>query len=273
MTHTVIGMFDDASQAEQAIQELTNNGFNIDNIDIAKRSSSGEANNTGGSYRGSTSDATESESGIGRFFNSLFGNTEEASSYAEVAHKSSSIVTVHAETEESATLASEILDRYGSVDVNERANQYGYSGDSGNSRGNSTMEDTNESRSIPIIEEQVQVGKREVETGGARVRSRIVERPVEENLRLREERVWVERNQVDRAATEEDLANFQEEDIEIVEHAEIPVVSKEARVVEEIKIGKEMNERDETIRETVRKTEVDVENLQKKEKSKKKNNL
>jgi len=118
-----------------------------------------------------------------------------------------------------------------------------------------------ETRKIPIIEENLEVGKREVKTGGVRVRSRIVERPVEESLRLREERVNIERNTVDRPATAADLQNFQERDIEMVERAEVPVVSKEARVVEEVSIGKNVEERNETIQDTVRKTEVDVENL------------
>jgi stress response protein YsnF len=112
------------------------------------------------------------------------------------------------------------------------------------------------------VEENVQIGKREVETGGVRLRSRIIETPVEENLRLREEYVRVERTPVDRVATDADLQNFQEREIEMTEHAEVPVVNKEARVVEEVNLNKEVEERDETVKETVRKTEVDVENLE-----------
>lgn len=117
--------------------------------------------------------------------------------------------------------------------------------------------------SIPIIEEELQVGKKVVETGGARVRSTIVETPVQETVNLREEHVTVERNPVNRPATEADLAALGETQIELKEHAEVPVVSKEARVVEEVSLGKEVQEREETVRETVRKTEVDVENLDK----------
>jgi stress response protein YsnF len=102
-----------------------------------------------------------------------------------------------------------------------------------------------------------------VETGGARLRSRIIERPVEESLRLREERVRVERNAVNRPATEAELNSFKEGQIDMIEHAEVPVVSKEARVVEEISLSKEVEEHEETIRDTVRKTEVDVEDLTK----------
>jgi uncharacterized protein (TIGR02271 family) len=121
---------------------------------------------------------------------------------------------------------------------------------------------TNEATgAIPIIEEELQVGKQVVETGGARLRSRIIEKPVEESINLREEHVHVERTPVNRLATDADLANFQEGEIEITEHAEVPVISKEARVVEEISLEKEVEERSETIRDTVRRTDVEVENL------------
>jgi uncharacterized protein (TIGR02271 family) len=146
----------------------------------------------------------------------------------------------------------------------------GYTGTTGTTGNLDTTESglrndltSDETKKIPIIEENIEVGKREVRTGGVRVRSRIVERPVEESVRLREERVSVERNTVDRPATSADLENFQERNIEMVERAEVPVVNKEARVVEEVSIGKEVEERNETIQDTVRKTEVDVENLEK----------
>lgn len=115
--------------------------------------------------------------------------------------------------------------------------------------------------SIPVIEEELQVGKRVVETGGARLRSRIIERPIEERVNLREEHVHVERTPVNRPATDADLNNFQEGEIEITEHAEVPVVNKEARVIEEISLEKEVEERNETIRDTVRRTDVEIDNL------------
>jgi len=125
--------------------------------------------------------------------------------------------------------------------------------------------DTNDSditdKTIPIIEENIEVGKRTVQTGGVRVRSRIVEKPVEEDLRLRTERVYVQRNPVDRPASEADFTTFKEGEMHVTEHAEVPVVNKEARVVEEVSLGKDVDERTETVRDTVRKTEVDIDNL------------
>lgn len=61
------------------------------------------------------------------------------------------------------------------------------------------------------------------------------------------------------------FAPFREGTIELTEHAEIPVVNKEARVVEEIKVNKETSERNETIRDKIRRTEVDIERIPKDE--------
>lgn len=113
---------------------------------------------------------------------------------------------------------------------------------------------------LPVVEEQLHVGKREVEGGGVRVRQRIVETPVEETVRLREEHVHVERRAVDRPLTEADT-RLQEDVIELTERAEEAVVSKQARVVEEVVVGKQVTEREETVRDTVRRTDVDVQEV------------
>jgi len=115
--------------------------------------------------------------------------------------------------------------------------------------------------SIPVIEEEMQVGKRAVETGGVRVETSINERPVKETVTLREENVTVNRRPVDRAVSDADLSVIKEGDLTVTERAEQAVVAKEARVVEEVVIGKEVGERTETISDTVRRTEVDVEKL------------
>ena len=113
--------------------------------------------------------------------------------------------------------------------------------------------------SIPVIEEEVRVGKREAGGGRVRVRSYVTERPVEEQVNLREERVNVERRPVDRPL-EPGEAAFQEKEIEAVERAEEAVVEKQARVKEEVALSKDVDTRTETVRDTVRKTEVEVEN-------------
>ena len=113
---------------------------------------------------------------------------------------------------------------------------------------------------IPIVEEELTVGKRTVDQGGVRLYRRIVEIPVEEAVTLREEHVNVDRRLVDRPVTDADLA-FAPRTIELTETAEEAVVAKDARVVEEIVVGKAASEHSETITDTVRRTEVELEEI------------
>jgi stress response protein YsnF len=259
MTHTVIGIFDSAQEAQTAIQQLVSNGFMQQNIDISAQDA------TAATTTGTSGDAGEHD-GIGGFFRSLFGGSDEHRTYSHVARRST-VVTVHAQSPKEAEQARDILDWNGAVDVNERAAQYGYT-DTATTTGTATTTDaattttdttTSSGTAIPIIEENIVVGKRVVETGGVRLRSRIVERPVEEHLRLRQEHVHVTRTPVNRPVTEADRANLAGGTIEAIEHAEVPVVAKEARVVEEVRLAKEVEEREEIVRDTVRSTDVDVE--------------
>lgn len=110
---------------------------------------------------------------------------------------------------------------------------------------------------IPIVEEQLRVGKREAGGGRVRVRSYVVETPIEEQVNLRREHVDVSRRPVDRAVTASDDA-FQERTIEAEEHDEEAVVSKEARIKEELVIRKDVETQTQTIHDTVRRTEVEV---------------
>jgi uncharacterized protein (TIGR02271 family) len=119
---------------------------------------------------------------------------------------------------------------------------------------------------IPVVEEELEVGKREVERGGVRVESRVEERPVEKEVHLREERVHVERRPVDRPVTEGDKA-FREGTFEVTERAEEAVVAKTARVVEEVVVGKQVEEHTETVRDTLRRTDVDVQEVNTKDKT------
>lgn len=237
MRQTVIGMFDDVSDAQDAVQQLIDNDFPRTRIDL------------------STQKSNRSNESFSDFFSSLFGK-DTSSSYAEAARQCEAIVTVHTESEDEAWRASEILDESGALDMDEQASQYGQIAQE---RERPVAESGREETTIPIIEEQLNVGKKEVERGRARLRSRIIERPVEEHLRLREEHVHIERSAVNRPATEADLASFREGEVELTERAEVPVVSKESRVVEEVRVGKDVKEREETVKDTVRKTEVDVE--------------
>jgi uncharacterized protein (TIGR02271 family) len=115
--------------------------------------------------------------------------------------------------------------------------------------------DTDET--LQVVEEDLRVGKREVAGGRVRVRTYVTERPVEEDVNLRSERVTIERRPVDREVAP-GAAAFQERTIEAVERGEEAVVSKTAHVKEEIAIHKDVENRTETVRDTVRSTEVEV---------------
>jgi uncharacterized protein (TIGR02271 family) len=115
---------------------------------------------------------------------------------------------------------------------------------------------------IPIVEEELRVGKREVNRGGARVRSYAREVPVHEQVSLREEHVSIERRPVNETLGTGQLSGadaFQERTIDMTETSEEAVVAKEAKVREELVVKKTAEEHVENIDETVRRTEVDVE--------------
>jgi len=115
---------------------------------------------------------------------------------------------------------------------------------------------------IPVVEEEIRVGTREVESGGVRVETRVEETPVNEQVTLREEQVHIERRPVDQAADASTLTNaFQEGTFEVRETDEQAVVQKQARVVEEVVIRKDVDERTETVSDTVRRTDVDVDEV------------
>ncbi len=114
---------------------------------------------------------------------------------------------------------------------------------------------------IPIVAEELVVGKRQVSQGGVRLYRRIVEVPVEESVSLHAEHVQVERHPVDRAVTEQDRAFSGDRTIELTETAEEAVVGKSARVVEEVRLGKQSSDHVETIHDTVRQTEVEIEEI------------
>ena len=264
MAKTVVGLFDNSQAAQRAVVELVDGGIPREDIGVTSQNYGAGVgyDNTPAARR------ADDDEGIGdkisNFFSSLFGgdDSEDTSYYTEAVSRGGTVITVDAETDELADRATAILERYG-ADVDERDTAYnetGYAADTTATRGTARadLREGAETR-LPVMEEQLQVGKREVERGGVRVRTRVVERPVEEVVRLREERVNVERRPVNRPVTDEDLNAFREGTFELTERAEEAVVNKQARVVEEVAVSKEVGERDETVRDTVRRTDVDVE--------------
>lgn len=114
---------------------------------------------------------------------------------------------------------------------------------------------------MPVVQEEARIGKRAIEQGGVRVVRRVTEQPVSELVRLREERARIDRRPADRAATSADLESFREGTVEVRERTEEPVVQKVARVVEEVVVGREVNERTERVEDKVRRTDVEIDRL------------
>jgi uncharacterized protein (TIGR02271 family) len=245
----------------------------------------------------SSSDAKGENShqgGIGGFFRSLFGGDDDRQYhdvYAESVRRGHYVLSFDAQDEDQLHRASDIISQYNPVDIDERSSawkQQGWTGydasaprfsqdeitrdrasyaslrssdtqsNIGDKQRTSTLK--NETR-IPVVEEEMKVGKREVERGGVRVVKRVRETPVNESIQLRDEHVKVERRPAsgDAALTGRDA--FKEESFELRESAEEAVVSKNARVVEEVVVGKEVNQRTENVKDSVRRTDVDVEQL------------
>lgn len=201
---------------------------------------------------------------------------EDAQRFSAAVQHGSVLLAIRA-SEAQAHNVADILDRDGAINVEERVAEYEQRGflpspapTTAPSRTAVTQENSAQSRQpalnangeqvLPVVEENLEVGKRQVQRGGVRVFSHVTERPVEENVTLHEEHVTVDRHPVNRPAGTADF-NTPNRVIEVTETAEVPVVSKEARVVEEVVVGKEATDRTETVRDTVRRTDVEVEQI------------
>jgi len=118
---------------------------------------------------------------------------------------------------------------------------------------------------VPVIEEELRVGTREVVRGGARVHAHVEDVPVQQDVELIEEHARVERRPASRLVPEAELAAgdlLRERVIEIAQMREEAVVSKQAFVREEVVVSKSVERRVERIDDTVRRTEVEVDRLE-----------
>jgi uncharacterized protein (TIGR02271 family) len=236
----VVGLFDNTDRAAAVVQELTNRGFRRDQIELTTSQSIGSSND------------------LHRHITGLGAPPHEAQFWSQGVHSGGTLLNVHT-SEDRTEEAMEILNRMGARSLQDAAATATSAAAGGTSAGvgHAVAGET----VIPVVEEQITVGKRQVERGGVRVLTRVSETPVQEQVTLREEHVTVERHPVDRAVTEADTVALREGTIELTETAEEAVVSKQARVVEEVVVGKEASERTETVQDTVRRTVVDVEQL------------
>ena len=279
-------MYDTRSAAEAARDRLVALGIPSDGITIR---------GTGAGTTATTAPTAEEDKGFLASLADLFAPEEDRYTYAEGLRRGGYLLSARV-PDGMEDRASDVLEQSGAVDVDERTESWRQSGWTGYQAGTvaggmssteraggaattagygtgttgtaatgagltgerATRDLREGEEAIPVVEEQVRVGKREVGGGRVRVRSYVVERPVEEQVNLRQERVEVERRPVDREVSPGD-APFQERTIEATERGEEAVVDKQARVVEEVGLRKDVDTRTETVRDTVRKTEVEVE--------------
>jgi uncharacterized protein (TIGR02271 family) len=260
MAHqTIVAYFDTRSEAETAQAALAAEGIDAGSIQLLPE--------TGSTYaRGGSETAYDHRRDEGGFWGSLGGLSlpdEDRYTYAEGMSRGGVALSVTTDDARYDRVA-EILERNGAVDLDTREAEWrsaGWTGYTGMDQASTTTNraaPVNDEGVVQVVEEQLRVGKRQLEKGRVRVRSYVVETPVQEQVELRSERVVVERRPVDRAATADDLTPA-DRVLEAEERAEEAVVSKEARVVEEIGLRKEVEQHAETVSDTVRHTEVEIE--------------
>lgn len=224
--------------------------------------------------------------GIGAATGGLIGglvglgiSEEDAHMYAEGVRRGGTLVTAKV-ADNMANTAVEIMQRNGAVDLNTVGaswRQSGWKGFDANAKpySASEIESFRSSRPatrsgtqrrsqqegdvvLPVVEEDLKVGKRQVQGGGVRVHTSVEEQPVEEQVTLHRERVNVDRRPADRPASAADMEAFREQSFELTETDEEAVVNKQARVVEEVVVNKQSEDRVETVRDTVRRQDVVV---------------
>lgn len=281
MTHTLVAAFDTLDEALAAKSDLLAERVLETNIQI---SSSKAQSSTAGETPGAQHEDDESLGHkISHFFSNLFGSDDDqkphryAVAYPEAYRRGATLLTVVATTEDEAESIEDILERNGAFDIDERSatwenDELSAQPDAGVTTHiagthvatdradvvDRSFENDAAHTAIPVIEENLRVGKREVNKGRVRVVSRVSERPVEETVSLHEEHAHIERRPVDRPAAADELNSFKAGSIEIQETAEEVVVEKSARVVEEVTVGKQSTSHEETVRDTVRRTDVEV---------------
>jgi uncharacterized protein (TIGR02271 family) len=294
MSQTLIAVFDSYTDAQSAARELEELGLPRSDIDVH---ADGAFDETGASTAHpatatSPTPAEKDQDGvmnkIEAFFSNLFGNDsqpEEAGHYREAVRRGGALLTVNNVADDRVDDIEDALEDAGAVDIENRATQWqasgyvpaagmqsgaaAYSSATGVTRNPAVgfvAADTEgvaraggieeSGKTLEAIEEDIEVGKRVASKGRVRVYTRPTETAFSESVSLRDENVVVERHAVDRPATS---ADFVPETIELTETTERPVISKTARVVEEVNVAKVATERTETVTDTLRGTKIEVE--------------
>jgi uncharacterized protein (TIGR02271 family) len=249
---TITAMFDSADAANRARERLVEVGLPSDSVQVIHQGATGD-------------DAGSDGKGLWASIKDFFtGDDDDRATYEEGMRRGGHLLTARVE-DQYADEVVVLLENADAIDLDRRADEWRAEGWTGPTRtpvestGTGTSPPGSE-EAIPVVQERLRVGKREVNRGGVRVRSYVVEEPVEEQVNLREERVDVERRPVGRRVqpgAADDL--LQDRTIEMTESAEEAIVSKDAEVTEEVVVRKFQGERTEGVSDTVRRTEVDVE--------------
>jgi uncharacterized protein (TIGR02271 family) len=278
MSSTITAMFDSRSDAEAAKARLESANVDADHVHIHDKSSS--------SHR-EQGYSTHEDRGVWDSIKNAFLPDEDRHTYEEGLRRGGVLLTADVD-DDRVDEAVRVLEGAGSIDIDDRSSQWRSSGwdysapatgagvgtgaalgalessapETGAALGAVGSTDhvgsAEREEVIPVVEEQLVVGKRDVNRGGVRVRSYVTETPVHEQIRLRNERVNVERRSVDLPLSAADGDAFRERSIDMTATGEEAVVGKNARVVEEVVVSKTAEEHVENIDDTVRKTDVEV---------------
>ncbi len=241
-TNEIVVLFDTVAQARNAERALEAAGFPDPDVNTLDRKALVDL-------------AGRAELGPG-FWRRLFGRElrqHEGEVFEQSLAKGGGVLTVRVRNEKEAHRAQGLLESLHIVDVDKRAQGL-------------IEERLKEKRSgmeddvIRLVEEALSVGKRRIETGVTRVRRYVVERPVETQINLKSEQAEVIRKVIENPTLLTDV-DWSDKLIEVVESDEEAVVSKTARVAEEVRVRKGESARTETVRDTVRKQQVDVERV------------
>jgi stress response protein YsnF len=232
---TVIGLFDDRTEAMRAYDALLSGGFRSADLDIL------------------TNDDKDDVPKLAKLGDSV--PEPDVHVYLAGVHQGGTLVTVSA-AENTVTKAAEIMAGYHMVNIPARVEEL--------RKTRSTLQLTDpktDEHVLEVVEEELEVGTQQVERGRMRIYSKVSERAVERQVSLRDETIRVRRRPVSREVPVSDPALFQELSYEMTEVDEEAVVHIRARVIEEVVIGKEVAEKIETIQQTLRRTDVEIEEV------------
>jgi uncharacterized protein (TIGR02271 family) len=251
----IVAVYDTEAHADAAVRDLET--AHVPPEAISRHAGTGSA-------PGGTASNANSVRGQG-FWSSLLGGEpdHDTAVYDRSLESGSSVVTVRVPGEH-VDGVTRILERHDPIDIDERAASFGLDANrttpatAGEPVSHEAALRNGDEQVIPVSEEQLTIGKRLVNRGTTRIRRFVVETPVEENVTLHTERVSIDRRPASAGARVDD-ADFTDRTIEVTETDEEAVVGKTARVKEEVVVQKEATDRVETVRDTVRRQDVEIE--------------